>query len=104
MGYEAGIAANTMWPAGAIATSAINHLFGNDPQALDDMFMANARTPQIQADAAYLMFTSESRKFTGNMVIDEDIMIKAGVTDLSVYDYATLGSTREEGLAKIIRM
>lgn len=100
---EFGIAANTMWPAGSIATSAINHLFGNDAEALDDMFMANARTPEIQADAAYLMFTSDSRKFTGNMVIDEDIILKAGITDLSVYNYATLGATREERLAKILR-
>merc|ERR1712185_476511 len=99
---EAGIAANTMWPAGSIATSAINHIFGNDAEALDDMFMANARTPEIQADAAYLIFTSDSRKFTGNMVIDEDMIIKAGITDLSIYNYAKLGATREERLAKIL--
>lgn len=99
-----GIAANTMWPAGAIATSAINHLFGNDPEAIDDMFMSNARTPEIQADAAYLMLTSDSSKFTGNMIIDEDVILKAGITDLSVYDYATLGATREERLAKILNM
>merc|ERR1712217_389207 len=99
-----GIAANTMWPAGSIATSAVNHLFGNDPHALDDMFMANARTPDIQADAAYLMFTSESSRFTGNMVIDEDVIAKAGITDLSKYDYANLGATREERLAKILNI
>merc|ERR1712062_381409 len=80
-----GISANTMWPAGSIATSAINHIFGNNPEALDDMFMSNARTPEIQADAAYLMYTSDSRKFTGNVVVDEDILMKAGVKDFSIY-------------------
>lgn len=99
-----GIAANTMWPAGAIATSAVNHLLGNDPQAIDDMFMANARTPEIQADAAYLIFTSESSKFTGNMTIDEDVLSMSGVTDFAGYDYAALGATREERLAKILNI
>jgi len=102
---EFGVAANTLWPAGSIATSAINHLLGNDAEAIDEYFMTNARTPEIQADAAYAIITSDSRGFTGNMTIDEDVLFKAGhgVVDLAKYDYATLGGTRQERLANILR-
>ena len=44
----AGVGANTLWPAGSIATSAINHLMGNNADAIDGYFMTNARTPEIQ--------------------------------------------------------
>lgn len=101
---EQGVAANTLWPAGSIATSAINHLMNNDPEAIDTYFMTNARTPEIQSDAAYKIITSSSRAFTGNQCIDEDVMKRAGVADLAMYDYATLGSTRGERLKHILRM
>lgn len=99
----AGVGANALWPATAIATSAVNHLAGNNPKVLDQMY-SSARTPEIQSDAAYAIFTSDSRRFTGNMTIDEDVVLRAGVTDLSVYDYLRLGATMEERLAKIIRL
>jgi len=99
----AGVAANALWPATAIATSAVNHLAGNKPEVLDRMY-STARTPAIQADAAYYIFTSDSRSFTGNMTIDEDVVLRAGVSDLSIYDYSSLGKTMEERLAQIIRL
>lgn len=99
----AGVAANTLWPCGAVATSAVNHLLNNDMEAIDNYFLGNARTPQIQSDAAYLILTSDSRKFTGNMTIDEDVLVRAGVRDLSVYNYVTLGKTRKERLRNILR-
>lgn len=96
-----GVAANTLWPEGPIATSAINHIVGNDPDAIDKMYQ-RGRHPGIQADAAYFIMTSDSRKFSGNQTIDSDVVTKAGVKDLSIYDYINLGATKEERLKYII--
>ena len=60
-----GVAANTIWPVGSIASSAVNHMMMNDMDMLDAYFMGGARTPQIQADAVYAIITSLSRAFTG---------------------------------------
>jgi citronellol/citronellal dehydrogenase len=35
-----------------------------------DETVAKTRTPEIMADAAYAVFTSPSRTFTGNFLID----------------------------------
>jgi citronellol/citronellal dehydrogenase len=99
-----GVAANTLWPATAIATSAVNHLAGNDPKVIDDMYMASGRTPEIQADAAYAMFTSKSSGFSANQCIDEDVVVRAGCKDLSIYDYSRSGATREDRLRHILRL
>jgi len=101
---EAGVAGNTLWPTGSIASSAINHMLKNDATAIDDAFMKIARTPQIQSDAAYAILTSDSRKFTGNQTIDEDVLKRTGVTDMSIYHYSTLGVTPKERLKNILRM
>ena len=45
--------------------------------------MQAGRTPQIQADAAYAIITSDSRTFTGNMCIDEQVLRKAGASLLA---------------------
>ena len=37
------------------------------------------------ADAAYAVLTSEAATTTGNFFIDEEVLKKAGVTDLSGY-------------------
>ena len=37
------------------------------------------------ADAAYWIFTQKSTELTGNFFIDEEVMRRAGVTDLSAY-------------------
>lgn len=99
-----GVAANTLWPATAIATSAVNHMAGNDPKVIDDMYMEHGRTPEIQADAAYAMFTSKSSGFSANQCIDEDVVVRAGCKDLSMYDYSRSGATREERLKHILRV
>mmetsp|Transcript_77197 Transcript_77197/g.153079 ORF Transcript_77197/g.153079 Transcript_77197/m.153079 type:complete len:347 (+) Transcript_77197:76-1116(+) len=99
-----GVAANTLWPATAIATSAMNHLAGNDPKTIDDVYMAHGRTPEIQADAAYAIFTSKSSGFSANQCIDQDIVVRAGCQDLSIYDYSRSGVTREDRLKHILRL
>jgi citronellol/citronellal dehydrogenase len=74
-----GIAVNALWPRTVIATSAVQNLLGGDAT------MQGARTPEIMADAAHAILTKPSRECTGNFFIDEDVLRKEGVTDLSKY-------------------
>ena len=43
------------------------------------------RFPEIMADAAYVILTRDSRNFTRNFCVDEDILREVGVTDFDVY-------------------
>ena len=43
------------------------------------------RTPEIVADAAHWVLTQDSRATTGNFFIDDEVLERAGVTDLSGY-------------------
>ena len=48
--------------------------------------MANiSRTPEIMADAAYVILTKHSKEFTGNFCIDDNLLAENGVTDFSKY-------------------
>lgn len=73
-----GIAVNSLWPRTLIATAAISVNF---PKQLYDA----SRKPDIMADAAYAILTSDSRKVSGNFFIDEDVLKTHGVTDFSDY-------------------
>jgi len=73
-----GIAVNSLWPRTTIATAAIEVHFP------DEVFKAS-RKPQIIADAAYVIFNSDSRITTGNYFIDEDVLRGTGVNDFSAY-------------------
>ena len=53
----------------AIITAAMEMLGGGGGVS------AQCRTPQIMADAAYIMLTRDSRSFTGNFVIGRCIFI-----------------------------
>jgi citronellol/citronellal dehydrogenase len=83
---EAGIASNTLWPRTLVATAAVKNLLGGDAA------MAQARTPEVYADAAYKILTSPSRECTGNQFLCEDVLLAHGVTDLSVYDVVPGGT------------
>jgi citronellol/citronellal dehydrogenase len=72
-----GVAVNSLWPRTTIATAAIEVYFPDSVQA--------SRKPQIMADAAHVILTSDSRTHTGNFFIDEDVLRGAGVTDLEQY-------------------
>jgi len=72
------IAVNALWPRTTIATAAIKNLLGGDA------IMRRSRTPAILADAAYRVFAKE-KSFTGNFLIDEDVLADEGVTDLERY-------------------
>jgi citronellol/citronellal dehydrogenase len=76
---EKGIAVNALWPRTTIATAAIQNLLGGD------RVMKMSRTPEIMADAAYLIFQKPARSFTGNFLIDDTFLAGEGVTDFEKY-------------------
>ena len=43
------------------------------------------RKPEIMADAAYVMLTKDSRNYTGNFAIDDEVLRDVGVTELDQY-------------------
>jgi citronellol/citronellal dehydrogenase len=74
-----GIAVNALWPRTTIATSAIRNLLGGD------RIIAMSRTPEIIADAAWLIFQKPAKSFTGNFLIDDTFLAGEGVTDFDKY-------------------
>ena len=47
--------------------------------------VAKCRTPEILADAAYLILTSDAKATSGNFFIDDTLLAQHGVTDLDKY-------------------
>jgi len=76
---DKGIAVNALWPRTTIATAAIKNLLGGE------RVMRMSRTPEIMADAAYLVFQKPARSFTGNFLIDDTFLAAEGVTDFEKY-------------------
>src|SRR5579885_1024855 len=73
----AGIAVNALWPRTVIATAALQMIPGVDP--------GHGRKPEILADAAHWILTQPARALTGNFFIYEDVLVRAGITDLARY-------------------
>jgi hypothetical protein len=44
-----------------------------------------SRTPDIIADAAHYILSQPAAECTGNTFIDEEVLAKAGITDLEKY-------------------
>jgi citronellol/citronellal dehydrogenase len=74
-----GVAVNALWPRTAIATAAVQNLLGGDEA------IKQCRTPDILADAAYIILTRSSREFTGQFCIDDEVLASEGITDLDRY-------------------
>ena len=72
-----GIAVNSLWPRTAINTAALQMIPGVDT--------SKCRTPEILADAAYLILTRDAPEVTGNFFIDDEVLVAHGVTDLDRY-------------------
>jgi citronellol/citronellal dehydrogenase len=72
-----GIAVNSLWPRTAIATAALQMIPGID--------LNLCRKPEILADAAYLILTSDAKATSGNFFIDDELLARHGVTDLDRY-------------------
>ncbi len=80
------IAVNALWPRTIIATAAVEKLLGGAAA------LAQARTPEIVADAAYFILIRPSTETTGQFLLDEDVLEAAGVRDFEPYRAAP-GST-----------
>jgi citronellol/citronellal dehydrogenase len=76
---DEGIAFNALWPRTGVATAAIRNALAGDEG------MKHCRTPEILADAAYLVFKKPAKDFTGNFLIDDTFLAENGVTDFDRY-------------------
>ncbi|MDA3922509.1 MAG: NAD(P)-dependent oxidoreductase [Salinisphaera sp.] len=73
-----GIAFNALWPRTGIATAAIDLIGGQE-------LREHCRTPDIVADAAYVILTRPAGEFSGHFCMDDLILAEAGITDFSGY-------------------
>jgi len=72
-----GIAVNALWPRTVIDTAALQMIPGIDALA--------GRTPEILADAAYVIFNRNATECTGNFFVDDEVLATEGITDLEKY-------------------
>ena len=72
-----GIAVNALWPRTAIDTAALAMIPGIDTAA--------CRTPEILADAAYIILSRDSKEASGNFYVDDEVLASEGITDLEKY-------------------
>ena len=75
--HSDGIAVNALWPRTVIHTAALAMIPGVDAN--------HCRKPQIMADAAHAVLTHEARGYTGQFLIDDDVLRGVGITDFSGY-------------------
>jgi citronellol/citronellal dehydrogenase len=71
------VAVNALWPQTMIATAAIWNLRGQEA-------VKRCRKPEIVADAAHAVLT-RGRDYSGNFLIDEQVLREAGVQDFTPY-------------------
>lgn len=76
-----GIAVNALWPRTVIATAALAMLGGA-------VRPENCRKPEIMADAAHWILSQPARELSGNFFIDDEVLARAGITDLECYAVA----------------
>ena len=72
-----GIGVNSLWPRTAIATAALQMIPGVD--------LNLCRKPEILADAAWFILTSDAKSTSGNFFIDDELLAAQGVTELDRY-------------------
>ncbi|KAI8926997.1 hypothetical protein BC831DRAFT_454158 [Entophlyctis helioformis] len=73
-----GIAVNALWPMTAIDTSAMHNV-------IDPGHTSKNRKTDIMADAAFVVLSQPSDKYTGHFAIDEVLLRFQGVTDFAKY-------------------
>lgn len=76
-GYPIG--SNALWPRTTIDTAAVRNLLGGE------MLAKMSRTPAILSDAAFYILNKSAQSCTGHTFIDEEVLAKEGITDLSGY-------------------
>ena len=87
---DCGIAANALWPETTVATAAVQFSLGGDKM------MRVSRTPEVCADAAYVVLTKPAREYSGQTLVMEDVLRAEGVTDFA--KYAAVPGTPDEQL------
>ena len=65
---DEGIAVNTLWPRTTIATAAVANLLGGEAM------IRGSRKPEIMADAAHVILTSDAKTNTGKFHVDDDVL------------------------------
>lgn len=75
---EFGVAVNTLWPRTMIWTAAVDMLTAGSGAEM-------SRKEDIMSDAAYSILIKNSRKYTGNFTVDEDVLRAEGITDFEQY-------------------
>ncbi len=73
------IASNALWPATTIGTAAVKNLLGGE------MLVQRSRKPEIIADAVSYILKQPAVSYTGQTLIDEEVLKEAGVTDFEPY-------------------
>ncbi|WCL55595.1 SDR family oxidoreductase [Gimibacter soli] len=76
--FRGRVGVNALWPRTAIDTAAMAEFASH-------MDTSHLRSPDILADAAYLIMTSDARSVTGNFFIDDELLAANGITDLTHY-------------------
>ncbi|XP_019491435.1 PREDICTED: hydroxysteroid dehydrogenase-like protein 2 [Hipposideros armiger] len=75
--FKGEIAVNALWPKTAIHTAAMDMLGGSGIES-------QCRKVDIIADAAYSIF-KKPKSFTGNFIIDENILREEGIKNFDIY-------------------
>jgi citronellol/citronellal dehydrogenase len=73
------VAFNSLWPKTIIATAAIEFAVGNAEM------MRLARKPSIMADAAFEIIKEDAKIFSGNFLIDEEVLKARGLHNFDSY-------------------
>lgn len=73
-----GIAVNALWPRTAIDTAAMQMIPGAEDTS-------KFRKVEIMADAAYAILCQDSKSYTGNFCIDDEVILSQGIKNLDVY-------------------
>jgi citronellol/citronellal dehydrogenase len=76
------IAVNSLWPATTVASTGMMVAMG------EEAVRAQARSPQIMADATHALITRPAAGCTGHFYTDEEILAEEGVDDFTAYRLA----------------
>lgn len=77
--FKGKVGVNALWPRTVIETAAVLNLLGGKEMS------SKGRTPEIMADAAYVIFNRPAADCNGNFFIDDELLADAGVTDFEGY-------------------
>jgi citronellol/citronellal dehydrogenase len=72
------VAVNALWPRTAIDTAAMREIGRT-------MEIGELRSPEIMADAAWWILTSDPRSVSGRFLVDDEVLRAHGIPDLSKY-------------------